>query len=599
MTQKRKSIFFNLTISFMVLGLAPLLIAGTVLFFQFQNNMERVVLDDMTRMVRYSGNNVQEMVDECSELTKRVYDISTDDGLFLYQILNNKNLRQEVREMKVMLILNEMLDGDSRIRTAYFADKQGRIYYATKNTQKVLDKEAFLKWTGQEDNSANFSVLYTHVDNYFPDSRNQVVTFRRSYQDITSFKTIENNLGNFYLDMDLSKLSSMLSDVSMDINESFRIVDDRGRCIFSMDPSETGNVVAEMVPLLPAMSEGRGNLLEGDKYLVYNRLENCGWTVAAQAGKDRVLRNLESTKQYILAFLGGTFFLLLCLYFNFLRQIRKPVKLLESGMAEIQKGNLETRIDVGSREDEIGVLASGLNSMAKELDEYIKKVYVAEIGQREAELDALKSQIKPHYLYNTLEVIRMTALEHEDRETARMVESLSRQLKYLMGHSGDMVPLRMEIENIREYFYIMRIRYENRIQLEVSVDEDVMETPIIKLSLQPIVENAVKHGLRPKKGNGTVRIEAHRKIDCLEVTVMDDGVGMNEGVLVALQRGLVSDERGVQTMEREKHVGIKNVYDRIQKNFGPEYGLEIISTEGTGTIVVYTLPVNAEKVEKR
>lgn len=206
MTQKRKSIFFNLTISFTVLGLVPLLIAGTVLFFQFRNNMERVVLDDMTRMVRYSGNNVQEMVDECSELTKRIYDISTDDGLFLYQILNNKNLRQEVREMKVMLILNEMLDGDSRIRTAYFADKQGRIYYATKNTQKVLDKEAFLKWTGQEDNSSNFSVLYTHVDNYFPDSRNQVVTFRRSYQDITSFKTIENNLGNFYLDMDLSKL---------------------------------------------------------------------------------------------------------------------------------------------------------------------------------------------------------------------------------------------------------------------------------------------------------------------------------------------------------------------------------------------------------
>ncbi|WP_394524532.1 sensor histidine kinase [Lacrimispora sp. JR3] len=595
MTQKRKSIFFNLTISFIVLGAAPLLIAGSLLFIQFRNNMERVVLDDMTRMVRYSGNNVQEMVDECSELTKRIYDISTDDGLLLYQVLNNRSLRQEVREMKVMVILNEMLDGDTRIRTAYFEDNQGRVYYATKNTQKVLDKKAFLKFIAQEDDTANFSVLYTHVDSYFPDSRNQVVTFRRSYQDITSFKTIKNSLGNLYLDMDISKLSSMLSDVSMDINESFRIVDERGRCIYSMEPSETGSVLEEMLPLYPVMSENEGMMLKGNRYLVYDRLENCGWTVVAQAGRDRVLQNLESTKQYILAFLGGTFFLLLCLYFYFLKEIRKPVKLLERGMAEIQKGNLETRIDVGGREDEIGVLASGLNSMAKDLNEYIKKVYVAEIGQREAELNALKSQIKPHYLYNTLEVIRMTALEQEDRETARMVESLSRQLKYLMGHSGDMVPLRMEIENIREYFYIMRIRYENRIQLEVSVDEEVMETPIIKLSLQPIVENAVKHGLRPKKGKGTVRIEAHKRRDCLEVTVMDDGVGMNEEILKALQEELMQEEVGVKTREGLNHVGIKNVYDRIQKNFGPEYGLEIISTEGTGTIVVYTLPVNAEE----
>lgn len=250
---------------------------------------------------------------------------------------------------------------------------------------------------------------------------------------------------------------------------------------------------------------------------------------------------------------------------------------------------------MGDREDEIGVLAGGLNEMAKELEAYIKKVYVAEIRQRDAELTALKSQIKPHYLYNTLEVIRMTALEHEDKETARMVESLSKQLKYLIGVSGDMVPLKREIENIREYFYIMRIRYENRIQLEVSVDEDVMEASIIKLSLQPIVENAVKHGLRPKKGNGTVRIEAHRQEGHLEVTVMDDGAGMGEETLKNLNDSLGQEEMGVLTTDGWEHVGIKNAYDRIRKNFGPEYGLEIMSTEGTGTIVVYTLPLVSDE----
>lgn len=592
MIQKRKSIFFHLTVSFIALGLLPLLIAGTVLFYQFRNNMERVMLDDMTRMVTYAGNNTSEMVEECSDLTKRIYNVYTDNGLPLYQLLKDETILLRDKKMSIILFLNEMLDGDSRIRTAYFVAADGRIYYATRNTQKVLDEAAFGKWIGQADaGKDNFSVLSTHVDDYFPDSRNKVITFRRSYQDITSFKTIGQCLGNFYMDMDLSKLSSLIQDLNMGVDESFRIIDDKGTCIYSFQPEEIGAVSQEMLPLLGSMTERQGNLLQNGRYMVYDRLDNCGWSVAVQAGRESVLKNLDSTRRYIILFLAGTFFILLCLYFHFLKRVRKPVELLENGMQEIQKGNLEVSIDVGPREDEIGALAGGLNNMAKELNAYIKKVYVAEIRQRDAELDALKSQIKPHYLYNTLEVIRMTALEHEDRETARMVESLSRQLKYLIGYNSDMVPLKREIENIREYFYIMRIRYENRIQLEVSVDEEVLEALIIKLSLQPIVENAVKHGLRPKTGDGTVRIEAHQQEQLLEITIMDDGVGMPEAVLEELNRSLSQEEMGIQTSEGWEHVGIKNAYDRIKKNFGPEYGLEIMSTEGTGTVVVYRLPL--------
>ena len=118
MIQRRKSIFFRLTISFVLLGLAPLLIAGTVLFGRFRDNMERVVLDDMGRMVSYAGNNAEEMVEECSGLTKYIYDISTDDGMFLYQILKSPGLRQEEKKMKIILLLSQMLDKDSRLRTA-------------------------------------------------------------------------------------------------------------------------------------------------------------------------------------------------------------------------------------------------------------------------------------------------------------------------------------------------------------------------------------------------------------------------------------------------------------------------------------------------
>lgn len=239
--------------------------------------------------------------------------------------------------------------------------------------------------------------------------------------------------------------------------------------------------------------------------------------------------------------------------------------------------------------------------MAQELEEYIHRVYVAEIRQREAELDALKSQIKPHYLYNTLDVIRMMALDHSDNQTAQMVESLSRQLKYLIGYNSDRVPLCREIDNIQEYFVIMRARYENRISLELDIAREVEECQIIKLSLQPIVENAVRHGLR-QKGGGTLRIEAVKAGNGLEITVMDDGAGMDEATLTKLRESLEQESMGELKEDGWHHVGLKNAYERIKKNFGPDYGLEIFSDKDVGTVVIYHLPFiegSSEKIKEQ
>ena len=153
-------------------------------------------------MVSYGSRHTEDMVEEYSGLTKYIYDISTDDGTFLYQILKSPGLSQEERKMEITLLLSDMLDRDSRLRTACFKDQKGRIYYATRNTQKILDEDAFLYWAGKEDGEGNVSVLSPHVDDYFQDSGNQVITFRRSYQDITSFETIGNCLGSLYVDID-------------------------------------------------------------------------------------------------------------------------------------------------------------------------------------------------------------------------------------------------------------------------------------------------------------------------------------------------------------------------------------------------------------
>lgn len=589
MIKRRKSIFFQLTMAFLLLGLLPLFMAGMVLYRQFGRNLEQVILKNMSRMVAYTGSNVAEMEEECDDLTKLIYDIPLEDGRWLWQVLKDEGEKRDSRRLMVNGLMKEILERDSKIASVYFIDGEGEIYYATANTQKVLDERTLWEKLGEMSaGGQGLSVGEPHVDDYFPQSKKQVLTFSRPYRDVSGMGTLDQVLGRLYVDIELTKLSAVVEETDQETQGVFRLMDDSGMCIYSTKDEETGSFLEE--DWMMGMEGSRGSVCGRDDYRVYQEIPGCGWTAVLETPRAVLMRNLDQTRRAVLWFIGGSFVVLIFLYEYFLRRFREPVKELKEGMNGIRKGDLSIRVRV-EREDELGLLADGLNHMAKELEEYIRRVYVAEIRQREAELDALKSQIKPHYLYNTLDVIRMMALDHGDGQTAQMVESLSRQLKYLMGYNSDMVPLYQEIDNIREYFVIMRVRYENRISLELDIDRDVASCKIIKLSLQPIVENAVRHGLRPKRDGGVVRIEAVRTGGVLEITVMDDGVGMDEETLLELQSSLESDVMGQRQEDGWRHVGLKNAYDRIRKNFGEDYGIEIVSNPGVGTVVIYRVPL--------
>ncbi len=210
-------------------------------------------------------------------------------------------------------------------------------------------------------------------------------------------------------------------------------------------------------------------------------------------------------------------------------------------------------------------------------------------------LYALKMQIQPHYLYNTLDVIRMTALDQDDYRTAELLENMAKQLRYVMGEQTDRVYLKDEIDSIREYFVLMRARYEGWISLMVYLADEDGELLVPKMILQPVVENAIRHGLREKEGPGAVAVRANRKEDYLEIVVMDDGVGMDEERAAGMQAYLEHSHAGKGEPNELVSVGTKNVYDRIKLNCGAEYGFVIQSARGMGTIVTYRLPIWEEE----
>lgn len=224
----------------------------------------------------------------------------------------------------------------------------------------------------------------------------------------------------------------------------------------------------------------------------------------------------------------------------------------------------------------------------------------AEMFGKRAELTALQSQINPHFLYNTLESIRGQALIDDNPEIARMVEALAAFFRYSISKKGKLVTLREELANIENYMMIQRYRFNNRFSMEIIVDEEDHEAydyRIPKLIIQPVVENAIFHGLEEMLEGGEVTIEIIVTEDTLIITVSDNGKGMDSKALIELNERIKSEDKSPQEDSRKHDTGIAlpNIHKRIQLLFGEQYGVNVYSTLNQGTDVELTVPINYER----
>jgi two-component system sensor histidine kinase YesM len=216
--------------------------------------------------------------------------------------------------------------------------------------------------------------------------------------------------------------------------------------------------------------------------------------------------------------------------------------------------------------------------------------FVSHIRRTEAELGSLKAKIKPHFLYNTLEIIRMNAVAHDDTSTAGMVINLAEQMRFSIEEDREMVPLRHELNMLRGYFSFIDLRYEGNITWAISCDPKLEDVQVFNLMLQPIVENAFFHGIKPR-GHGRIAVEVETKGKDLLIRVQDDGIGMEEEVVSKLVTHLGTDYKVPKTNESQDSIGIKNVHDRIRYRYGAPYGISIESTPGKGSVIVLHLPL--------
>ena len=251
--------------------------------------------------------------------------------------------------------------------------------------------------------------------------------------------------------------------------------------------------------------------------------------------------------------------------------------------------------------EEITRLCSSFNTMlreqarlTRELQQATVNLYEMQLGRKQAELEYLRSQINPHFLYNTLEAIQGIALEHGVPKIADAAGALGKLFRHNIQGS-DMIPLGKELEITQAYLTIQKLRFADKLNVLISIRENTRGIPVMKLLLQPLVENAVYHGLEPKTGPGTLFIGARLEKGDLLISIYDDGVGMPSGRLAALQEEL---ERPAASGKAETaHIGLLNVQHRIRLRYGMPYGLTLHSTPGGGTRVTVRVPAQIQEEE--
>lgn len=588
--------FGKMTVAYLLFGVIPLFLISLLFFSRFTDNIRETMIRNYAQINGYFARNVQDIMESADAAMAELYNYETDDGESLAAVLKNSNLTDGERSLEVDEALKEVMAKSKHIASTRFVDINGKIYSVYYNQEKTLRNDAQyytqMRIIAQDEMRDLCVLRTTEESNICINSDDFIFVLVRNYMDTTSInRAYSTPLGTLFVDINVNVLENLVDKIGLEKGSLYICNPKEKHYVYSQDRKDYldgRNPLGEKVMAQLKGSEGYEKI-DGN-WIFYARIMDTDEYAVLKLNDAEAMGYYFSNRTMMAVILLFSCVFLVLLYIIFSKRMSEPVQKVQEAMKQVESGRMDVHLEINTH-DEMEIIADGFNKMVERLNDYINQVYVARICQKDAELNALKMQIQPHYLYNTLDVIRMTALEKNDEKTAELLECLAHQLRYVMGEHTDCIVLRDELQALREYFVIMKVRYEGRIRLSIQVSDEDAQLYIPKLLLQPVVENAIRHGLREKKGEGTVAIRVERKEDYLEIVVMDDGVGMEEDQVRIMQETLDNPEIGKTDANGRLSVGMKNVYDRIKLNCGKEYGFGIESFQGVGTIVTYRLPI--------
>lgn len=607
MNKIRLNLYQKFTLVIICIGLVPMGVLSTVIMNRMFKEYGESLKANYEQAAAYINSGIDNMMDSYNDISKMPYYYNySSEGSFQVNYMSFDNLRkilygeeheeavlEEARKREMDAFLRNVQSVDSSIEACHFVVDEEIVkspFHASRRNTFLKSERIFGERLGLaelDQASKQMILIPTHPMDYYNRATNQVFTVGRNYFDLTKAVGNTTYIGTLFIDVDLNRITDLFKDTRFNERDRIYVADRNGYCFYS----NRQELIGEKLDLM-----GEGFQDTKEQQIIDTPYGKHGLKVLIGMDTAAAYQKIRSMQDMMYVFLGASVVALLVSSIWFSRRLTNPIRSMMEQMSQIESGNFKVKLSVESK-DEIGILSSRFNQMSQELETYINKSYVAQVKQSEAEMTALKSQIYPHFLYNTLEIIRMTALENEDMKVSMMIEALSQQIHYIIGPVQDLVPLEAEVDIVKKYIYLLNCRISGKVQLTADLG-GLSKTMVPKLILQPIVENAYVHGLKPRGGSGHIMIDAAVENQTLVISLMDNGAGMNEETLERLRKLLVSDEIGIKNEHNWQSIGLKNVHDRIRYLYGEDYGLEITSTVSVGTMVRIVMPWDGEEKEE-
>ncbi|MDD3338165.1 MAG: sensor histidine kinase [Lachnospiraceae bacterium] len=434
------------------------------------------------------------------------------------------------------------------------------------------------------ESDTGISLSPSHVQNAITSSYKWVITLSR----VITNQTTNVREGLFFIDLNYSAISNLCNNNKIGNKGYLYILDENGNLIYHPQQQLIyGGLKTERVDEVLECKNDHFIVSDDNDSKLYtiSTSEKTGWTVVGVAYNSELLKNNKQTQLLYVLVALVLLAAVVILSSIISKGITKPVEDLRDSMEKVEQGEFDKASVAITTNNEIGSLSKSFNLMTDRIQNLMEQNVYEQEQKRKSEMKALQSQINPHFLYNTLDSIIWMAEGKKNEEVVLMTSSLARLLRQSISNEDELVPIRQEIDYVKSYLTIQKMRYKDKLEFQIEVDPEVEWNPIVKLVLQPIVENAIYHGLKYKETKGMLTINVTKDTQKIYIRIHDDGVGMNQDTL-----DHIFDHHKVNY--KSNGVGIYNVQQRLQLHYGEEYGISYESRELEGTTATIIIPLN-------
>jgi two-component system, sensor histidine kinase YesM len=573
---RMKSIQFIIAVSF-ILTIFLMLFSSFVIYNKFTQTAEQnasLSNQQIVEQVAYNLGNYLNNMTNIFNLT--VNSISESKGVIDQKLEDKMNT--------ILLTRGDLVSID------FFTDQGSRVLGVPalemrENTR--IEKQEWFKLASN--NPGHLFISAPHVQNLFMGQYKWVVSMSKGVTiEVNHYKVS----GVLVIDINFKTIDNLCQSVSLGKKGYAYIIDASDGKLVYHPQQQLVNTGLKDEPIKHALQLDSGSYtdtVDGKQRLItVLTMSNVVWKVIGVSYLDEILASESDINHFILWTVAIVLLFMMLISIYMYLKISLPLKRLGKSMEQIEKGNFDHLIDVkGVGIAEVEQVSNQFNHMVVRIRQLMQQIIQEQEAKRKSEFEVLQSQIKPHFLYNTLNsVVRMIGIgKIEDVITT--ISSLSKLFRISLSKGKSVITIQEELEHVKHYLIIQQMRFKDKFDYEIIAEEEVIYFHTLKLILQPIVENSLHHGIEKMVDQGHILIKVWRENGHLLFQVIDNGLGMSKDTLKQIREGNVNSKQG-------SGVGVRNVHERIQLYYGEQYGIQIDSEVEEGTTVTITIPIVEE-----